>query len=169
MHKIIVANLLGHHQKRTLIIVYFSILVITFGLFLNTEGFTTLKVSLVLFLLIIFQIFYIKKGLLTENNQLYKGQFLFGVLIRKTRINASGNPFFTIHKFKNKIYDYDNSPGLRKAWEPNLNYIQHTYYLYITNENQSKKEEILTFENSEIQNQVILFLEQNSTLIYKKV
>ena len=112
--------------------------------------------------------FIIKKGLLFYDNQLFKVLFIYGILVQKRALNTTGFPFFTIHKHKNKLYDYTSASTLQKRWEPNLNYNQFTYYLYLINDNQYKKEEILIFENVEMQKTIIDFLELNTTLTYKK-
>ena len=165
--KIIIDSLLVYHQKRNLIILFFSTLVITFGVLYNAKGFIFLKFSLIIFLILIFHLFLIKKGFLFSDNQLFKVLFIYGIFVRKRTINTTGFPFFTIHKYKNKLYDYPSATTLQKRWEPNLNYNQFTYYLYLTNENQYKKKEILIFEKAEKQKTIIDFLEQNTTLTYR--
>lgn len=165
--KIILESNLDFKQFQNLIILTFITVMIFLGM-LNSVDFKSyyfIEIALFLLNLILITILLTQKGLLIENQNLYKSVFLFGFGLRKTQILTSEFQQLFIKQGKlSTHYAYSNDIKKFRNWQPDLNHSVTSYTLVMIDKNNTNKKKILTLTKPEKVKLAIDFIIKNTNL-----
>lgn len=165
--QIILERNLDFRQFQNLIILTFITSMIFLGM-LNSLSFNSyymIEIILLLLYLIFISILCTKKGLLSENQKLYKVILLFGFRVKKTLIETSNFQQLSLTKGKlSTNYLYSNNIKELHNWEPNLKYSISCFTIFMTDESKSHKKKILTLTKTEKVKLAIDFIVKNTHL-----
>lgn len=165
--KIILERNLDFRQFQNLIILTFITGMIFLGM-INSVSFKSyyiIETILFLLCLIFILILCTKKGFSVENQRLYKVIFLFGLTLRKNFIETSNfQQFFIIKGKLSTNYSYSNDIKELHKWEPDLNYSENCFTIFITDESNANKKRILILTKPEKLKLTIDFIVKNTHL-----
>jgi hypothetical protein len=127
-------------------------------------------IKLILFsLIVIFALLlFTKKGLVIEQNKLYKGVFLFGKAIFKKAISTDFNSFSLLKGRLSTNYNYSYDIEEFHNWEPDLNITTPCYTLNLLSKDHRKRLKILTLTNIDKAKEAVDFVVKNTSLNYEK-
>lgn len=165
--KIILERNLDFKQFQNLLILTFITVMMFLGMLNSVDFKSYYLIEIVLFLLnlIFIAILLTQKGLLIENQELYKSIFLFGIELRKTQIETSEFQQLFIKKGKlstNYAYSYDIKEF--HNWEPDLNHSVTSFTLIMIDKNNTNKKKILTLTKPHKVKLAIDFIIKNTNL-----
>lgn len=106
---------------------------------------------------------FMKKGLIVNKNAIYRGFFLFGFLMLKTKNLNPGATIFTLLKVKNR------QKYIRTRREPNMEYTIDSFNLYFLDDEHAHKRLILKFIKEESALKTINFLVENTNLKFEEL
>lgn len=168
--KIILERNLNFIQFQNLVIVTF-VLIMTFLAMLNSLALVDfILIKIILFLLIIFftLLLLTKKGLVVENNRLYKAVFLFNQLILRKEVPNNLKRFSLLVGKLSTNYNYSYEIADFHNWEPNLNVSISAYSLMILSDDHRKRMNVLTLTKIEKAKEAVDFVIKNTSLKYEK-
>jgi hypothetical protein len=166
--KIILEKYLDFKQFQNLIILTFITVMIFLGMLnsVDFKSYYSIEIVLSFLILIFISILFTKKGLLSENQELYTATFLFGFVLRKTVINISDFQQLSIINGKlSTNYGYTYDIKRLRYWEPNLNYSETNFTICMVDETKAYKK-ILRLTKSEKVKLAIDFIVRNTNLQY---
>ena len=167
--KLILERNLDFRQFQNLLILTFITVMLLLGMLNSLEFKSYILIELVLIILniLFIAILFTRKGLHLENQKLYVGVFLFGLILKKTLIETSYFQELKIQKGKlstNYAYSYDIKEF--HNWEPDLNQSVTSFTISMVNENQGQKQKILMLTKAEKAKAAINFIVENTNLKY---
>ncbi|MNL02830.1 hypothetical protein D3C87_1233510 [compost metagenome] len=166
--KIILEKYLDFKQFQNLIILTFITVMVFLGMLnsLDFKSYYNIEIVLFFLILIFISVLFTKKGLLSENQELYTATFLFGFVLRKTVINISDFQQLSIINGKlSTNYGYTYDIKRLRYWEPNLNYSETSFAICMVDETKAYKK-ILRLTKSEKVKLAIDFIVRNTNLQY---
>jgi len=165
--KIILEKSLDFRQFQNLIILTFITVMILLGM-LNSVDYKAYYIieTILFFLNIIFiAILFIKQGLITYNQKLFIGVFLFGFVLRKKLVETSNFQQLSLSKGKlSTNYAYSNDIQDFHFWEPDLNYSETSFTIFMVDEKKTHKKKILMLTKPEKVKSAIDFISKNTNL-----
>ena len=165
--KIILERNLDFKQFQNLIILTFVTVMMFLGM-LNSVDFKSyyfIEIALCLLNLILIALLLTQKGLLIENQKLYKSVFLFGFGLRKTQIQTSEFQQLFVKQGKlSTNYAYSNDIKEFHNWEPDLNHSVTSFTLIMIDKNNTNEKKILTLTKPEKVKLTIDFIIKNTNL-----
>jgi hypothetical protein len=140
------------------------------GMLNSIPMFELLLLKSILFILIVIfvLILFTKKGLIIEQNKLFKGVFLFKILIIKEPISADYKSFSLFNGTLSTNYNYSYDMVEFHNWEPDLNISIQCYTLNLLSQDHKKRVKILTLTNIERAKEAVDFVKNNTSLKYEK-
>jgi len=168
--KIILERNLDFRQFQNLIILTFIIVMVFLGMLNSIPLLEFVIIKLMLFILILISVMllFTKKGLLTEQNKLYKGVFLFEALIFKKPISTDFESFSLLNGKLSTNYNYSYDVGDFHNWEPDLNISIQCYTLNLLSQDHKKRVKFLTLTNLEKAKEAVNFVVKNTSIKYEK-
>lgn len=168
--QIILQKNLDFKQLQNLFILIFCCLLTFLGMITSTAfiDFIYIKISLFLFIVIFILILLIKKGLVVESNNLYKGIFLFGKLIYKKSIKTDFQIFSLLKGKLSTNYNYSYDIQDFHNWELDLNHSVESFTITLLNETHTEKKQVLVLTNINQAKSAIDFIIKNTKLRYEK-
>lgn len=165
--KIILEINLDFKQFQNLTILTFITGMMFLGMINSVDFKSYYKIEIILFFLnlIFLAILFTKKGLLIENQKLYKSIFLLGFGLKKTIIETSD--FQQILIIQGKLstnYAYSYNIKEFHNWEPDLNHSVAIFTLLMIDENKSNRKKILTLTKPDKVKLAIDFITKNTNL-----
>jgi hypothetical protein len=164
--EIILDNQLEFRQRKNLLILNISLLLIFFGLFKLEISlkFILFQILFGFILSILFSLLCLKKGLSIKNNSLFYCYFLFKFKLFHKKINLENLTVFTILKF-NKSLDYAYYIGMyrtpTKSIDQSMQYSYKSFEIHLLNEKHTYKKKIIALQNEEFNELAINFITEN--------
>jgi hypothetical protein len=165
IQKLILEKCFGFNQRQNLTILTISLLLILFGM-LNAndhDSFLYYEILLSLLILIFVAILNFKKGLISNDQVLYKAVFLAGFVMKQTEIEL--NSFHRISIFNSRLstnYDYMPEKKTVGNWEPNLNVSVKIFSIILIDDIKFKNKEIMYLLNRENALLAVDFITKNT-------
>lgn len=171
--EIILDNQLEFRQRKNLLILNISLLLIFLGIFnLEISPKVILIQSLIGFILIgLFSLLFLKKGLSIKNNELFYCYFLLKFKVFQKKINLENLTIFSTLKF-NKSPNYAYFIGIRpiptKNIDQSMQYSYQTFEINFLNKNHTYKKKIIVLQSEEINELTENFIKENLNFKYEK-
>ncbi|MFY8180410.1 MAG: hypothetical protein ACOVLG_01450 [Flavobacterium sp.] len=168
--KIILDRNLVFTQFQNLLILTISCFITWLGLINSTTLDEFIFLKIILFVLILFFIILLltKKGLFVEKHKIYKGIFLFDILLFKTLITANADKIILIPGNLSTNYNYSIDITEFHNWESDLNHSIKIFTLFLVNDTDNIKRKIIAVRKLENAKEAIEFLTKNTSLKFKK-
>ena len=171
--EIILDNQLEFRQRKNLLILNISLLLIFLGIFnLEISPKVILIQSLIGFILIgLFSLLFLKKGLSIKNNELFYCYFLFKFKVFQKKINLENLTIFSTLKF-NKSPNYAYFIGIypipTRNIDQSMQYSYKSFEIYLLNRNHTYKKKIIVLQSEEFNELTINFIKEHLKFKYEK-
>jgi hypothetical protein len=153
-------------QFQNLLILTISCFIIWLGLLNSTslDEFIFLKITLFVLILFFAILLLTKKGLFVDKHKIYKGVFLFDILLFKTLITSESVKIILVPGSLSTNYNYSFDIKEFHNWEPDLNHSIKIYTLFLVNDSDSAKRTIIAVRKLSQAKEAIEFLTKNTAL-----
>lgn len=167
--KIILQRNLDFKQLQNLFILTFCCLLTLLGMLTSTAASDFIYIKIPLFLLsIIFTLLLLtRKGLVVENNTLYKGVFLFEKLLFTKSFQSDFQTFSLLKGKLSTNYGYSYDIKQFNDWEPDLNHSVESFTITLLNETHTQRKQVLVLTDLNQAKKAVDFIVQNTSLKYE--
>lgn len=171
--QIILDNQLEFRQRKNLLILNISLLLIFLGIFnfKISSKIILIQSLFALILISLFSLLFLKKGLSIKNSELFYCYFIFKFKVFQKKINLENLTIFSTLKFNkspNYAYFIGIRPILTRNIDQSMKYSYKSFEINLLNENHTYKKKIIVLQSEEFNELTKNFIKENLNFKYEK-